>query len=168
MLLGLIGFLLLDRLGLRGNPDAGAGPVGLVLMAGAFATLLAQWGLIPMLRLGPRTSTLWGMGLAVIGVIPVALGTNLHSIAVGFAIASMGYGLFRPGFTSGASLAVSPREQGQSAGIVVAVNGAAYIVAPALGVWLYSHSQWLVWGVMEALALVVVALCLFAMQKDAE
>lgn len=168
MLLGVIGFLLLDRLGLRGDPDAGAGPVGLVLMAGAFATLLAQWGLIPMLRLGPRTSTLWGMGLAVIGVIPVALGTNLHSIAVGFAIASMGYGLFRPGFTSGASLAVSPREQGQAAGIVVAVNGAAYIVAPALGVWLYSHSQWLVWGVMEALALVVVALCLFAMHKDAE
>ena len=41
MVLGIIGFLLLDRLGLRANPDAGAGPIGLVLMLGAVATLLA-------------------------------------------------------------------------------------------------------------------------------
>lgn len=166
MLLGVIGFLLLDRLGLRGDPDAGAGPVGLVLMAGAFATLLAQWGLIPMLGLGPRTSTLWGMGLAALGIVPVALGTDLHSIAVGFAVASLGFGLFRPGFTSGASLAVSPQEQGQSAGIIAAVNGAAYIAAPAIGVWFYNHSQWLAWGTMEALAVLVVAIGIFAIDKD--
>ncbi len=166
MMLGLIGFLLLDRLGLRGEPDAGAGPVGLVLMAGAFATLLAQWGLIPMLGLGPRTSTLWGMSLAALGVLPVALGTDLHTIAVGFAVSSLGFGMFRPGFTAGASLAVSPREQGQSAGIVASVNGAPYIAAPAIGVWFYSHSEWLAWGSIGTLALIVVALCLFAMEKD--
>lgn len=166
MLLGVIGFLLLDRLGLRGNPDAGAGPVGLVLMAGAFATLLAQWGLIPMLGMGPRTSTLWGMGLAALGIVPVAVGTDLHTIAVGFAVASMGFGLFRPGFTSGASLAVSRSEQGQAAGIIAAVNGAAYIGAPAIGVWLYNHSQWLAWGAMEAFALLVVALGLFGLERD--
>lgn len=166
MLLGVIGFLLLDRLGLRGNPDAGAGPIGLVLMSGAVATLLAQWGLIPMLGLGPRTSTLWGMGLATVGIIPVATGSDLHTIAVGFAISSIGFGLFRPGFTSGASLAVSRAEQGQSAGIVASANGAAYIAAPAIGVWLYNHSQWLAWGVMEALALTVVVLCIFTVEKD--
>lgn len=166
MVLGVIGFLLLDRLGLRGDPDAGAGPVGLVLMGGAVATLLAQWGLIPMLGMGPRTSTLWGMGLAAIGIVPVATGTDLHTIAVGFAVASLGFGLFRPGFTSGASLAVSPREQGQAAGVVASVNGAAYIAAPAIGVWFYNHSQWLAWGVMEALALAVVLLCLVYMRKD--
>lgn len=166
MLLGVIGFLLLDRLGLRGDPDAGAGPVGLVLMSGAIATLLAQWGLIPMLGLGPRTSTLWGMSLAAAGIVPVAMGEDLHTIAVGFAIASVGFGLFRPGFTSGASLAVSPREQGQSAGIVASVNGAAYIAAPAIGVWFYNHSQWLAWGVMEVLALGVVVLCLALVGKD--
>lgn len=166
MMLGVIGFLLLDRLGLRADPDAGAGPVGLVLMAGAFATLLAQWGLIPMLGMGPRTSTLWGMGLAALGVLPVALGTSLHAIAVGFAISSLGFGMFRPGFIAGASLAVSPREQGQSAGIVASINGAPYIAAPAIGVWFYNHSEWLAWGTMEALALTVVALCVFAMDKD--
>ncbi|WP_292939099.1 MULTISPECIES: MFS transporter [unclassified Novosphingobium] len=166
MLLGVIGFLLMDRLGLRGDPDAAAGPIGLVLMAGAFATLLAQWGLIPMLGLGPRTSTIWGMALGALGIVPVAMGTDLHSIAVGFAVASLGFGMFRPGFTSGASLAVTRAEQGQAAGIITSVNGAAYVAAPAIGVWLYSHSQWLAWGTMEALAVVVVIIGVFALEKD--
>ena len=44
MMLGFTGFLVLDRMGLRAEPDAGAGPVGLVLMCGAIATLLAHLG----------------------------------------------------------------------------------------------------------------------------
>ncbi|MEL7218160.1 MAG: MFS transporter, partial [Pseudomonadota bacterium] len=58
MVLGISGFLVLDRLGLRDTPEAGAGPVGIVLMCGAIATLLAQWGLIPRFDLGPRAATL--------------------------------------------------------------------------------------------------------------
>ncbi|BEV02382.1 MFS transporter [Novosphingobium olei] len=166
ILLGLIGFLLLDRLGLRHQPDVAAGSIGLVLMCGAVATLLAQWGLIPTLGLGPRTSTLWGMGLCCAGVIPMALGRDLHTIATGFAICSLGFGLFRPGFTSGASLAVTRAEQGQSAGIVAAVNGSAYIVTPAIGVFLYNHSAWLAWALVEALAVGVLAIGLGMIKPD--
>ena len=167
ILLGVVGFLLLDRLGLRHQPDAAAGPIGLVLMCGAVATLLAQWGLIPMMKLGPRTSTLWGMGLVAIGTLGMAAGRDLHAIATGFAICSLGFGLFRPGFTSGASLAVTPAEQGQSAGIVAAVNGSAYIISPAIGVWLYNHSNWLAWGVVELLAVSVMLICVFGMRREA-
>jgi MFS family permease len=167
ILLGVIGFLMLDRLGLRHAPDAAAGPIGLVLMCGAIATLLAQWGLIPTLGLGPRTSALWGMGLCALGTLFVALGADLHAIATGFAVASLGLGLFRPGFTAGASLAVSVSEQGEAAGIVAAVNGSAYIVSPAIGVWLYNHFAWAVWGVMELLALGAMLTCAFAIRKDA-
>jgi MFS family permease len=139
--LGIIGFFILDRLGLRADPSAGTGPIGLVLMCGAIATLLAQWGLIPMLKLGPRASTMWGMALALIGVAMFSVAYDLHTIALGFAIASLGFGLYRPGFTAGASLAVRRIEQGQIGGIVASVNGACYIFAPALGVWLYGHHQ---------------------------
>jgi MFS family permease len=166
ILLGIVGFLLLDRLGLRHQPDAAAGPIGLVLMGGAVATLLAQWGLIPMLKLGPRTSTLWGMGLVCLGTVAMATGRDLHAIATGFAICSLGFGLFRPGFTSGASLAVSREEQGQSAGIVAAVNGSAYIISPAIGVWLYNNFNWSAWAVVEAMALLVILICLFAIRRD--
>lgn len=167
ILLGVVGFLLLDRLGLRHQPDAAAGPIGLVLMGGAAATLLAQWGLIPMMRMGPRTSTLWGMGLVAVGTLGMAAGRDLHAIATGFAICSLGFGLFRPGFTSGASLAVSPAEQGQSAGIVAAVNGSAYIISPAIGVLLYNHSSWLAWGAVEVLSVLVMLICAFGMRRDA-
>ncbi|WP_370178825.1 MFS transporter [Alteriqipengyuania sp.] len=143
MMLGIAGFLVLDRLGLRDDPTAGAGPVSIVLMMGAVATLLAQWGLIPVMHLGPRISTLSGMVLGVVGAVVFGTATELHGIALGFAIASLGFGLFRPGFTAGASLSVSRPEQGQVSGKVASINGASYVYAPALGVWLYGHSDWL-------------------------
>ncbi len=106
-MMGISGFLVLDRLHLRADPEAGTGPIGIVMMAGATATLLAQWGLIPFLKLGPRASVLWGMACALAGAAIWSVAGELHSIAIGFALASLGFGLFRPGFTAGASLSVN-------------------------------------------------------------
>lgn len=167
IMLGVIGFLLLDRLGLRATPELAAGPTGLVLMSGAFATLLAQWGLIPYLHLGPRTTTLWGMGLAATGVAVVGLSSDLNAITLGFAISSLGFGLFRPGFTSGASLAVRGREQGQVAGIVASVNGAAYVIAPALGVYLYTIAPYEAFALICGCCIFVLAWGRKALQADA-
>jgi MFS family permease len=165
-LMGIVGFLVLDRLGLRADPLAGAGPTGLVLMAGATATLLAQWGLIPLLHLGPRASSLWGMVLAALGTALLSVAQDIHAITIGVALACLGFGLFRPGFTAGASLAVSRAEQGQSAGIVASVNGAAYIFAPATGIWLYGHSSWLGFVVIELLCAAVIVLGIKGMASD--
>ena len=166
MVLGISGFLVLDRLGLRDTPAEGAGPVGLVLMSGAIATLLAQWGLIPRFDLGPRAATLWGLVIAAFGTTVLALGETIHTIALGYAIASLGFGLFRPGTTSGTSLAVTRAEQGQASGIVASLAGASYIYAPALGVWLYNHSDWLGFGLIVALCLGVLVHGWFTLQSD--
>lgn len=138
-ILGVIGFLVIDRLG--GTLEEAQQAIGIVLMAGAGATLLAQWGLIPQLNLSPRRLVIWGFGLGAAGCLAVAQAGSLYGITVGFALASLGMGLFRPGFTSGASLAVGQIEQGQVAGMVTSVNGLAFIAAPAIGVLLYG-----VWG----------------------
>jgi hypothetical protein len=138
-LLGVIGFLVIDRIGL---PIAEAQQsIAIVLMAGAAASLLAQWGLIPYLGLGPRQLVLWGSLAAAAGAAATGLAPNLYGITLGFALASLGYGLFRPGFTSGASLAVEPNEQNAVAGMVTSVNGVAFIAAPAAGVALYGLSR---------------------------
>ena len=50
----------------------------------------------------------------------------------------MGFGFTRPGFTAGASLAVSLAEQGGVAGVITAANGIAFVAAPALGMLLYA------------------------------
>lgn len=168
VILGVIGFLLLDRLDLRATPELAAGPTGLVLMSGAFATLLSQWGLIPYLHMGPRAATLWGAALGGIGCAIIGLSESLNAITLGFVISSLGFGLFRPGIAAGTSLAVTRAEQGQIAGIIASVNGAAFVFAPALGVFLYTIAP------IEAFALIV-GLCAFvlvwgrkALQLDSE
>lgn len=142
MLLGVIGFLIMDRLMLRATPELAAQPTGHVLWVGAIATLLAQWGLIPLLAMQPRTAVVVGCAAAGGGAVIVGLGGTLTEISTGFAIASLGFGLFRPGFTAGASLAVPRPLQGQVAGQTASINGAAYIFAPAIGVGLYGwHAE---------------------------
>jgi MFS family permease len=165
--MGISGFLILDRLGLRATPDDGAGPIGLVLMAGAIATLLAQWGIIPLLKLGPRACTLWGMALATLGAAGLAFASELHPIALSFALASLGFGMYRPGFTAGSSLSVSRAEQGQVSGIVASLNGAAYVLAPALGVLIYNVDSHLAFGIIMALCIWVFVAGL-RLKSDAE
>ncbi|WP_255547910.1 MFS transporter [Erythrobacter ani] len=168
MVLGISGFLVLDRLGLRDSPAEGAGPVGIVLMSGAIATLLAQWGLIPRFDLGPRAATLSGILVAAFGVALLGAAGDLHTIALGYAIVSLGFGLFRPGTTAGTSLAVSRAEQGQASGIVASVAGASFIYAPALGVWLYNVSDWLGFGLIIALCLIVAVVGAKTLQLDSK
>ncbi|MGB5020712.1 MFS transporter [Sphingorhabdus sp.] len=138
IMLGVVGFLIRDRLGLHGLPREAVEATGSVMFVGAMATLLAQWGLIPILSISPRNSVLWGSLLALIGIATTGASHDFYGITLGFALASLGFGLFRPGFTTGASLAVRRHEQGDVAGKIASINGAAYIVAPAIGVALFN------------------------------
>jgi len=134
-ILGVIGFLVIDRL--QVPIDHAQQSIAVVLMAGAAATLLAQWWLIPQLHLAPRALVLWGALIAAAGAVGTGLATGIYGLTLSFSLASIGFGLFRPGFTSGASLAVAPDEQNAVAGMVTSVNGIAYVAAPAIGVALY-------------------------------
>jgi hypothetical protein len=134
-LLGVIGFLIIDRTGVP--PSAAQQSIAIVLMAGAGATLLAQWGLIPFLALSSRQLVLWGSALAAGGTFVTGFTAGTYGITLGFALASLGFGFFRPGFTSGASLAVEAHEQNAVAGMVTSVNGVAYLAAPTVAVALY-------------------------------
>jgi MFS family permease len=133
--LGVIGFLVIDRLELP--LDHAQQWIAIVLMAGAGASLLAQWWLIPQLALSPRQLVVWGALVAALGTLATGLAGGVYALTMGFALASLGFGLFRPGFTSGASLAVSLNEQNAVAGMVTSANGVAYVAAPAIGVGLY-------------------------------
>ena len=153
--LGVIGFLVIDRLGLPAS-DAQQS-IAIVLMAGAVATLLAQWWLIPQLHLKPKALVIWGSVLAAVGTVLTGVAEGIYALTMSFALASLGFGMYRPGFTSGASLSVSQQEQNAAAGMVTSVNGIPYIAGPAAGVALYAI--WmplpfvLTGGLMLALAL---------------
>ena len=139
VLLTVIGFLVIDRLALP--LDHAQQWIALVLITGAIAALLAQWGLIPRLGLDPRQLVIWGSLVAAVGVAVVGVASGVYGITLGYALASLGFGLFRPGFTAGASLAVEQDEQNAVAGQVTSVNGIAYVAAPTLGVALYTFGR---------------------------
>jgi MFS family permease len=150
-----IGFFVIDRLHL---PAWGSeGPIAIVMMAGAVATLGAQWVLIPRLGLNPRALILWGALIAAVGLIATTLSNDLYGITIGFAVASLGFGFTRPGFTAGASLAVPLAEQGAVAGVITAANGISYVLAPAVGIGLYGWQNDLPFALFAAL-LVALAL----------
>ncbi|WP_242096684.1 MFS transporter [Sphingomonas sp. CROZ-RG-20F-R02-07] len=130
-----IGFLVIDRLHLA--PIAALEPTGIVLMMGAGAALLVQWGIIPTLDLSPRRLILVGAAIAAVGCALTGLATSLYGIATAYALASLGFGFTRPGFTAGASLAVGSAGQGSVAGRVTSVNGASFVLGPSIGVALY-------------------------------
>ena len=130
-----LGFLVIDKLG--ESPMQAQRLIGVAMMAGALAGLLAQWGLIRMFRMGPRHLLRWGAALAALGNVALALAPNYSSLVFAYALINIGYGFCRPGFTAGASLAARDDQQGEVAGAVTAVNGACVIVTPVLGVALY-------------------------------
>jgi MFS family permease len=130
-----LGFAVIDKL--KATPSEAQTFIGLAMFAGALVTVGAQWGPIRMLRMTPRDLLRWGALFAVGGNVVLAMADTYYGLVVGYALASLGYGFARPGFTAGASLAVGPGEQGAIAGVVAALNGACYIAAPIIGVGLY-------------------------------
>ena len=149
--LACIGFFVIDRLHLQ--PHGSEESIAIVMMSGAAGTLAAQWGLIPKLRLGPRPLILWGSFIAAAGMAVTMLASDLYGIVLGFGLASLGFGFTRPGFTAGASLAVPLTEQGGVAGVVTSANGAAYVLAPGLGILLYGADPHLPFAASIALLL---------------
>lgn len=132
-----LAFLVIDRLALA--PAQAQSSIGLVLMMGAAASLFAQWGLIPRLRPDPAALVRWGSLVAALGCLGTAMAHELTTMALAFATATLGFGLIRPGYAAGASLAVDEHEQEIVAGRVASVNGMMFVVGPALGILLYGH-----------------------------
>ena len=159
-----IGFLVIDRLHVA--PELALQPTGIVLMMGAGAALLVQWGIIPNLNLRPRTMMLVGLVFAAIGCALTGLATSLYSIACAYALASVGFGFTRPAFTAGASLAVGHNAQGSVAGKVTSVNGAAFVLGPSIGVGLYEVHHALPYLVAGAAMLVLFVYARFALKDS--
>lgn len=132
-----MGFLVIDRLHLPASEIATQQAIGLVLMCGAGAALLVQWGLIPLLNMTPRMMMVAGLIAAAAGLAATSSAASLYTIATGYALSSVGFGFTRPSFTAGSSLAVGRALQGAVAGKVTAINGASFVLGPSIGVGLY-------------------------------
>lgn len=131
-----LGFLIIDKLGLP--PLQAQSFTAVAMMAGAVAGMLAQWGLIKVFNMSPRLLIRWGALAAALANLITAFSPSYFVVAAGFTLSSLGYGLARPGYSAGASLAVPQKDQARAAGAVAAVNGLNTVAAPAF-VLLYEY-----------------------------
>jgi MFS family permease len=132
----MLTFYLMDTLDL--TPREGAAQAAVAFALGALAQIVAQIGLIPRLSLSPRGLIVAGTIITALGAFLTAAGGTFGVLAAAQMLIGLGFGLARPGFTGGASLAVDPDQQGVIAGLVVAANGAGFVVAPIFGAGLYA------------------------------
>ncbi|MBL8537686.1 MAG: MFS transporter [Hyphomonadaceae bacterium] len=127
----VFGLFTMDRLGVSGEQGAEFAAAG--FMVNALAFLATQMAILPRLKMDPRQLMAWGAGLFALGVAIQILSPSLGALMVALAVQGLGGGLARAGFAGGSSIAVRPDEQGSAAGLVVAINGAGFVVSPLLG-----------------------------------
>ncbi|MEM1431320.1 MAG: MFS transporter [Pseudomonadota bacterium] len=130
-----LGFYLIDRFLLAPVAAAQWAAIGLFVVGIALA--LVQGVLVTRFKWPPRTLLRAGTPVMALGLIGAILAPDLATLIAAFAVMGVAGGLIFPGFTSGASLAVSDREQGAIAGLGSAAQGAGAVVGPLLGTALY-------------------------------
>lgn len=166
--ISVLGFHIIDEMAATGVAARDAQPfIGIAMLAGAAATLMAQWGLIPLLKLQPRDLMRWGGGLALAGNVMSIASPGYYGVVIGYAVVSMGVGFARPGFTAGSSLSVEAHEQGAVAGLMMALAGLSFLLPPVVGVLLYELAEPAPFIANAALLAGAAALCFVSPQLRA-
>ena len=130
-----MGFLVQDRGGL--DPTPAVSVTALMLLANAAGAMLIQLIVVPRLGWSPRRLLRAGMTLALVALTCLTIAPSLWALAVSTFAMGVASGMASPGYSAGASLAVSAREQGGIAGVINATGAITWIVAPVSATALY-------------------------------
>ena len=130
-----MGFLVQDRGGLEPAPAVSV--TALMLLANATGAMLMQLIVVPRLGWGPRRLLRAGMTLALVALACLTIAPSLWALAASTFAMGVASGMASPGYSAGASLAVSAREQGGIAGVINATGAITWIVAPVSATALY-------------------------------
>lgn len=151
-----LGFFVQDLL--RVDPATSARHFALVIMCSSIAMFLMQTVVVQHFGWSPLMMLKLGLPVALVAFLVVASASGMTQIFVAMTLFGTGMGLALPGYSAGASLAVTAVEQGSIAGIVSSVASFGYLVGPLFGGLLYSwHHALPFWGA----ALVLLVLVLF-------
>ena len=151
-----LGFALIDLS--HGTVGQAQRLIGIAMALGAASGFAAQMGFVQLLNPSPRAMLHGGAAVAAAGNLLAVAPLGIWGVIAGFALASFGYGLARPGFSAAASIAVGPERQGAVAGAVSSIAGASIALPPILAVTLYQY-WWSAPFVIAAAGSAWVALC---------
>ncbi|MBR9824394.1 MAG: MFS transporter [Alphaproteobacteria bacterium] len=155
--LSSLAFFLMDRLSL--DQHDGLQYSSIALATGAGALIIAQLVVIPAMKATPRLLMTHGSVLTVAGSLFMLVAPNYGGIVFAYLLTSFAFGLARSGFVGGASIAVTPEEQGRAAGMTTATAGLGFIIGPVGGLFLFSefgmYAPYIASAALGAVAIVV-------------
>lgn len=130
-----LGFQLQDKMQLTGIETAQM--TGAALMIAAVFTLITQVTVMQRLKLAPSQFIRMGMVSLLIGAMFIVFFDRFAVLAVGMSFLGAGLGMCAPAISAGASLAVTPQEQGAIAGMVSSCPAIGFTVGPICSGALY-------------------------------
>ena len=148
-----MGFRFQDTLGLSAGETART--FGFAMMLSAVCSLLAQGVVVQRLTLPPFSLLRLAMPLLIAAFTIMAIADSQFWLSVAMMVLGFGMGLAGPGFMAGASLAVSPREQGAVAGVAGSCGPLGFTIGPLAGGMLYQINPALPYAVAAAIYVVL-------------
>ena len=133
-----MGFRFQDALGL--NAVETAQNFGFAMMLSGASSLFSQAVIVQRFNLAPFTLLRFAIPLLILAFTMMALLETQVWLTIAMMIQGLGMGLASPGFTAGASLAVSPEEQGAVAGVAGSYGPLGFTLGPFIGGALYTLS----------------------------
>jgi MFS family permease len=130
-----MGFRFQDTLGLSAVETART--FGVAMMLSAACSLIAQGLIVQRLDLAPFTLLKLAIPLLFVAFTLMAIFETQVMLTIAMMILGFGMGLAGPGFMAGASLAVSPEEQGAVAGVAGSCGPLGFTIGPLLGGAMY-------------------------------
>jgi len=131
--------------------------VGVGLMGAAMASLFSQLVLVQRFGLQPRVLLRLAPLAILFGHLLIAVSKDFGPLVFGLMLSGCGAGMAIPGFTSAASLAVGPDEQGAAAGLSNSAGAFGFVIAPVIGFSLYAvapQTPFVLTSAMAALLLI--------------
>ena len=133
-----MGFRFQDVLGL--GPGETAQTFGLAMMCTGAASLFAQLVIIQKLDIKPFTLLRLAMPVLIIAFTLMTFVETQLLLTLAMTFLGFGMGLAGPGFMAGASLAVSPAEQGSVAGVAGSCGPLGFTIGPFIGGLMYQYN----------------------------
>jgi MFS family permease len=130
-----MGFRFQDVLELNAGDTAKV--FGIAMMLSAVSSLIAQGVIVQRLNIAPFNLLKLAMPLLIVAFTIMAIADSQLWLSIAMMFQGFGMGLAGPGFMAGASLAVSPREQGAVAGVAGASGPLGFTIGPLVGGLLY-------------------------------
>ena len=110
---------------------------GIAMTFSAAASLIAQAVVVQRIEIAPFTLLKLAMPLLILAFVIFATTSSQLNLTIAMTILGFGMGLAGPGFMAGASLAVSPEEQGAVAGVAGSCGPLGFTIGPLVGGFMY-------------------------------